>query len=53
MNKNKKRASTWLIIGVIVLIILLMLWLTFADATGNTDVNANFTHILAKMPNIA
>lgn len=30
----------WLVIGVIVLIILLLLWLTVADMLGDTDVAA-------------
>lgn len=52
MKNRKKTATAWLVIGVIVLIALLLLWLTFADATGNTDVNANFTQILANSANI-
>lgn len=53
MKENKKTAPLWLIIGVVVLIVLLMLWLTFADASGDTDVNANFTSILANHTNFA
>lgn len=39
-NENKSRVSTWLIVGVIVLIVLLFVWLTFADLFGDTDVAA-------------
>lgn len=39
-NKAKRRASIWLIIGAICLIILLILWLTVADFLGDTDVAA-------------
>jgi len=38
--KRKSRTSTWLIIGVLVLIALLILWLTVADLFGDTDVAA-------------
>ncbi|MCI9607763.1 MAG: hypothetical protein HFJ94_06280 [Muribaculaceae bacterium] len=37
---KKPKTSAWLIIGVLVLIALLIVWLTVADFTGNTDVNA-------------
>lgn len=37
---RKTRTSVWVAIGAIFLIILLILWLTFADLTGNTDVAA-------------
>ncbi len=39
-KKTKKGAVVWLVIGVVVLIILLMLWLTIADIFGDTDVAA-------------
>ena len=39
-DKKKNKANTWLIIGVFVLIVLLFVWLTFADLTGDTDVAA-------------
>lgn len=35
-----KKGRAWVIIGAVILIILLMVWLTFADLTGNTDVAA-------------
>lgn len=38
-NKPSKR-NTWLAIGAIILIILLLVWLTFADLMGDTDVAA-------------
>lgn len=37
---HRNRTSTWVAIGAIFLIILLLIWLTFADLTGNTDVAA-------------
>lgn len=40
MSKPKKQTNTWLVVGVIVLIVLLLLWLTFADFLGDTDVAA-------------
>ena len=42
MNDSKRRAkpNLWLIIGAVVLIVLLLLWLTFADLSGDTDVAA-------------
>ncbi len=41
MSKEKKsRVSTWLVIGVLVLIALLLVWLTVADLLGDTDVAA-------------
>lgn len=45
MPKEKKnKVNGWLVTGVIVLIVLLFGWLTFADMAGDTDVssNANF-----------
>ncbi len=42
MSERKTISGTtlWLAIGVVVLIILLMLWLTIADLLGDTDVAA-------------
>ncbi len=42
MDKNNKKLgiSPWLVVGVLVLIALLIVWLTVADMTGSTDVNA-------------
>lgn len=39
-DKKKSRTNVWIAIGAIFLIILLILWLTFADLTGDTDVAA-------------
>lgn len=39
-SDRKNRMSLWLAISAIFLIILLIIWLTFADLTGNTDVAA-------------
>ncbi len=39
-KKNKNRTSLWVAIGAIVLIILLFVWLTYADLFGDTDVAA-------------
>jgi len=38
--RKKNRLSLWLAIGAIFLILLLIVWLTVADITGNTDVAA-------------
>lgn len=40
-RRHISHINIWLAIGVAVLIVLLILWLTFADLTGNTDVSAN------------
>ncbi len=44
-EKSRKKISSkaWLVIGVIILIILLMIWLTTADLMGDTDVAAFIT----------
>lgn len=42
-KKINNRTSLWVVIGAIFLIILLIVWLTFADLTGNTDVAAFIT----------
>lgn len=39
-SKRKNRTSVWVAIGTVFLIILLIIWLTFADLTGDTDVAA-------------
>lgn len=42
-DNSRRRLSNgklWLAIGVAVLVILLLLWLTFADLLGDTDVAA-------------
>lgn len=39
-NQRISRPSAWLVVGVIVLIILLIIWLTIADLWGDTDVAA-------------
>ena len=39
-EKSKNAVSVWIVIGVIVLVILLILWLTIADLWGDTDVAA-------------
>lgn len=39
-HNTKSKTSVWLAIGAIILIILLVIWLTVADLTGNTDVAA-------------
>lgn len=44
VRKEKKRnmGKMWLYIGVAVLILLLIIWLTIADFWGDTDVAADF-----------
>lgn len=39
-DRKKSRVNTWLVIGVIVLVVLLLVWLTMADLAGDTDVAA-------------
>ena len=41
--KSYNKTNIWLAIGAIFLIILLIIWLTVADFTGNTDVAAFMT----------
>lgn len=38
--KKTNKTSVWVAIGAIFLIILLIIWLTVADLTGDTDVAA-------------
>lgn len=38
--ENHKRVNPWMIVGVVVLVVLLLIWLTVADFTGDTDVAA-------------
>lgn len=42
-DKKKNKINMWLAIGAIVLIILLLVWLTLADFSGDTDVVALLT----------
>lgn len=40
-HKDKKsRTSAWVVVGSIILIVLLLVWLTYADLLGDTDVAA-------------
>lgn len=40
MSKKSSRTNVWLIIGAVILVILLIFWLTWADLLGDTDVAA-------------
>jgi len=40
VRRKNKYINTWVAIGAIVLIILLIIWLTMADFFGDTDVAA-------------
>ena len=40
-KKSKSKVNGWLVVGVIVLIVLLFGWLTFADMAGDTDVSSS------------
>ena len=40
MSDNKKKTNVWLVVGAIILIILLVVWLTYAMFLGDTDVAA-------------
>ncbi len=45
-RKKKLNRNIWVSIGAVVLIILLILWLTMADFSGDTDVAAFIPGIL-------
>lgn len=40
-SERKNKVNAWLVVGVIVLIVLLFGWLTFADMAGDTDVSSD------------
>ncbi len=40
-RRKNRYVSTWVAIGAIILIILLIIWLTMADLWGDTDVAAS------------
>ena len=42
-DEKQRKTNMWIIIGVIVLIVLLLVWLTMADLWGDTDVAACIT----------
>lgn len=52
-TKNRNRTSVWVAIGAIFLIILLIIWLTFADLTGDTDVAAFLAPYIVNNPAVA
>ncbi|MDE6452869.1 MAG: hypothetical protein K2L27_01555 [Muribaculaceae bacterium] len=39
-KRKNNRTSIWVSIGAVVLIVLLLVWLTYADLLGDTDVAA-------------
>jgi len=49
-SKKPSRTPVWVAIGAIFLIILLIIWLTFADLTGNTDVAAFLAPYIVNTP---
>lgn len=49
-SKKNSRTPVWVAIGAIFLIILLIIWLTFADLTGNTDVAAYLAPYIVNSP---
>ena len=49
-SSKKSRTPIWVAIGAIFLIILLIIWLTFADLTGNTDVAAFLAPYIVNSP---
>ncbi len=51
-HKQPRKTSTWLIIGVIVLIALLLIWLTVADFFGDTDVAAQVINSSSALTNL-
>lgn len=46
-NKHSKKTQTWIAVGAIILIALLLVWLTMADLWGDTDVAACVTTLPA------
>lgn len=48
--RKTNRTSVWVAIGAIFLIILLIIWLTFADLTGDTDVAAYLAPYILNHP---
>lgn len=50
MSKDKARRSSstsvWVALGAVVLIILLIIWLTMADFSGDTDVAAMIAPVI-------
>ena len=49
-TRKSSRTPVWVAIGAIFLIILLIIWLTFADLTGNTHVAAYLAPYIVKYP---
>lgn len=49
-DSGQKHTSVWIAVGAIFLIILLIIWLTFADLTGNTDVAAFLAPYIVSNP---
>lgn len=49
-DTRRNKTSVWVAIGAIFLIILLVIWLTFADLTGNTDVAAFLAPYIVQNP---
>ncbi len=45
-RRNRTSSSVWVAIGAIALIILLIIWLTVADFSGDTDVTAAIAPII-------
>ena len=51
-TSRRNRINVWVAIGAIILIILLIIWLTFADLTGNTDEAAFLSPYIASHPSL-
>lgn len=49
-TKKRNRTSIWVALGAIFLIILLIIWLTFADLMGDTDVAAFLAPYIVNAP---
>ncbi len=49
-SSRRNKTSVWVAIAAIFLIILLIIWLTFADLTGNTDVAAFLAPYIVQNP---
>lgn len=50
--REKKSTTLWVAIGAVILIILLLVWLTFADFFGDTDVAAFVAPLLLSLIHI-
>ena len=48
-RRRKTRVNFWLVLGVCILVVLLLVWLTIADLWGDTDVAAAIMPLTSKV----